>query len=140
MTKDECKKMLANEIQFTYARSSGKGGQNVNKRDTKAIGRWVSSESAIDFAKIQKIIDYFKKYHISLITNNNEIVIHADEERHQERNKEQVITRFCTIVDNALKPVKKRVKTKVPRSVKEKGKEEKKRHSQKKQSRKSIIL
>ncbi len=66
------------------------------------------------------------------ITHKGELIIMADTERSQLRNKEQAIKRFYSFLEWGLRPVKKRIPTKPSKASKRKRIEEKKKHSEKK--------
>lgn len=123
------------ELLITFSRSGGKGGQNVNKVETKATLRWdvYNSPSLIPQQKYLLL----HKLH-SRLTVKGELIMSSQSERSQAQNKELVIRRFHNLVNQALKPIKKRIKTKPTRSSKERRLESKKRESQKKKLRKKI--
>ena len=80
-------------IQISFARSSGPGGQNVNKRNTKAILHWSPVTSAISAHAKSHIVNYFQKEHPSLITNEGVIVLQSDKTRSQEQNRQDILDR-----------------------------------------------
>jgi ribosome-associated protein len=123
------------EIQLTFARSQGPGGQNVNKVSSKAQLRWDiwSSEAYSSDEKI-RLTRELAPY----LTWKNEVVLQSDETRSQLQNKERVIRKLNQLVEKALTPVKLRVPTKPSRGAKERRIENKKLHGQKKK-RRSVI-
>ena len=123
------------EIEIKFVRSSGPGGQNVNRRATKAQLRWNINESQT-FNKEQKKQIY--RQFPSLITKNGDIIIESQEERFQEQNKKTVIRRLNELINKALKKKKKRIQTKPSKAAKERRLKEKKRKSEIKKSRQKI--
>jgi ribosome-associated protein len=123
---------LESELSFTYSRSGGKGGQNVNKVSTKALLQFNVIQS-------QLLTDYQKTVIREKLRNqiNQEGVLQltCDETRSQLKNKEIATQRFFNLVKTALKPAKKRKKTKIPRAVKEKRLKNKRIKSEKKENR-----
>ncbi len=72
------------ELQFTYARSGGPGGQNVNKVSSKAILRWSLAENTTVPPEVKSRL---RTLHRNRITGDDELVIHSQEYRDQERNR-----------------------------------------------------
>jgi ribosome-associated protein len=105
----EQKEQLLQELVFTSSRSSGPGGQHVNKVNTKIELRFRIVDSGVLNSE-QKII-LFKKLGKKL-TLEGELLITAKNDRSQLQNKQAAITRFFETLDKALKPRKKRIPTK----------------------------
>lgn len=122
-----------NEIDISFVRSSGPGGQNVNKTSTKAQLHWHVGRSAV-FTDAQKAA--IREAAGNRLTLNDEIVLSAESERSQLQNKEEVIGRLQDLVARALLPKKVRRPTKVSRSQRRKRLEDKGRTADKKRSRK----
>lgn len=98
-----------NEIEFSFSRSGGKGGQNVNKVASKVTGRWAPRSSRA-FSTIEKErIFWFLKWRLN---KNGELVVNAEEERDQFANKKRVISKINKLVGLAVQVAKKRVATK----------------------------
>ena len=110
------------EFKFSYSKSSGPGGQNVNKVATKVTLRWSvnSSRSLSDFQK-EKITRKLK----NRINDEGELIIQSDLTRMRSKNKEDCLKKLSQLVRQALRQQKKRKKTKVPRSSEEKRLKEK---------------
>jgi ribosome-associated protein len=72
------------ELLFTYARSGGPGGQNVNKVSSKAILHWSLSTNNSVPAEIKARL---RTLHRNRISGDDELVIHSQEFRDQERNR-----------------------------------------------------
>lgn len=127
-------KVPENELKIKFIRSSGPGGQNVNRRATKAQLRWNVNSSEIlneeQKERARKILS---------LTKEGNVILESDETRHQQQNKELVIQRLNFFVNKALKQKKKRKKTKPSKAAIEKRLEKKKRISEKKKSRRFSI-
>ncbi len=124
-----------NEIQITFARSSGAGGQNVNKTSTKAILHWsVGNSNVFTFEEKERI----RMKLVNRLNNLDEIVIMSEEERSQFQNREQGIERLRTLVSQALIIPKKRRATKPTYSSKLERLETKKQHSKTKSERRNV--
>jgi ribosome-associated protein len=120
------------EISVEYARSSGPGGQNVNKRDTKAVLRWnVGASSAFSEEEKAKIREFAGKR----LNAEDQLVLSADQERSQAQNRDSAVARLQNIVRSALEPEKERRPTKPTRASKERRIDEKRRQGLKKRER-----
>ena len=119
-------------MQFKAVRSSGAGGQNVNKVSSKVVLSFNLKNSEA-FSEAEKELLLLKLE--SKLTKEQVLILSCDEDRSQLRNKEIVIKRFLLIVEGALKVQKQRKATKIPRSVIEKRLKEKRNQSDIKQSR-----
>jgi len=121
------------EFVFKTSRSSGKGGQNVNK---------VSSKVELDFdIWDSKLLTADQKFRIahklySRINKEGILQIVVQSERSQLANKEIAVKKFHELIEKALVPDKKRFKTKPSKSSKEKRLTSKKRKSETKNLRK----
>jgi len=129
----QVKEKLFAELLYSSSRSSGPGGQNVNKLSSKVELRFVvtTSESLNDLQK--KIILRRLK---NRITKSGELVLTSQKERTQRQNKQIVTSKFFELIEEALMPVKKRIRTKPGRVAVLKRLEWKKKHAQKKLLRK----
>ena len=136
-TKFKFTKDLTKEMEFITSRSSGPGGQNVNKVNSKVELRFSVFESEI-LTKKEKETIFLKLYHH--INNLGILSVTAQTERSQVQNKEIAIQKFYQWIEIALTPVKPRKKTRPTRASKEKRLEEKQALAQKKESRKKPEL
>lgn len=103
------------EITIDFARSSGPGGQNVNKLNTKAQLRWHIGSSAA-FTQVEKNRIRAKLH--TRITVNDELVVSSEAERSQEQNKMRAIELLNELVTRALIVPKKRIPTRPTRASK----------------------
>lgn len=110
MEKDK----LISELQFKAVRSSGAGGQNVNKVSSKVVLSFdVKNSNA--FSNEEKLL--LETNLSSRLTNDHILILNCDEDRSQLKNKEIVIKRFLAIIEQGLYIPKIRKATKIPKSV-----------------------
>ncbi len=126
------KEEITQELKFKAVRSSGAGGQHVNKVSSK-IELFFDVENSNGLSDIEKEKAY-KKLHTRL-TKENILLLQSDAHRSQHRNKETVVKRFFEIIENALKVPKKRRKTKPSKNAIEKRLKSKKKITLKKVNR-----
>ena len=126
-------KDFKDELSITASRSSGPGGQNVNKVNTKV-------EVRLDIAGSNLLSDTEKTLLFDKLANKinklAELIVVSQSERTQLQNKEKAIEKLNLLIASALKVEKKRKKSKNPKSVKEKRLKDKKLKSEKKDKRK----
>ncbi len=127
------KSIIASEFSFKAVRSSGAGGQNVNKVSSKVVLTFdlVNSKGLTDDEKTLLQTKIATK-----LTQEGILILTTEEDRSQLKNKEKVIKKCFKLLDNALIIPKERKETKIPRSVKEKRLNAKKVMSVLKQNRK----
>lgn len=129
--------ILDKEIIFKTSRSGGKGGQYVNKVSTKVILIFnVLNSNAFDEREKELIIDKLEKK----LTNEGNLIITSESERSQYLNKKKAIEKLHSILSNALKQNKERIKTSPSEEAKEKRIKEKKIISEKKKFRRKDFL
>ena len=120
------------ELQFKAVRSSGAGGQHVNKVATK-VELWfdVTGSDALSEGEKERILEKLT----NRINKDHVLQLQCDDSRSQSKNKELAIKRFLELLENALKRKKKRRKTKPSRSSIEKRLKSKKKQALKKVNR-----
>lgn len=120
------------EIQHVAVRSSGPGGQNVNKTNTKDQLRWHIGSSR-GFTEEEKALIRANKRKPP--NNADEIVLAAQAERSLSQNREEVTRRLQDLVAEALKPKKVRRPTGVSQTQKQERLADKRHTGEKKQNR-----
>jgi ribosome-associated protein len=123
------------ELVFSFARSSGKGGQNVNKVNSKAVLSWAPAQSRFISTAIKQ--RFFEKY-ANQISQDGLIVIHSDRYRDQPMNIKDCIDKLKAMLLSVEFAPKKRFKTKPTKASRRRRIEGKKINSEKKQLRKRI--
>ncbi len=120
------------EIRFTFSRSGGPGGQNVNKVNTKAT-LWFDVVGSSTLTEIQK--EKILQRLGNRISNNGVLQVVSMQARTQLANREEALQRFVGLLAGSLveKPVRK--KTRVSKGAKERRLQAKKRKSSLKQTR-----
>jgi ribosome-associated protein len=121
------------ELQFSYARSGGPGGQNVNKVASKAVLRWNLASNTSLPADVK---DRLRQQQANRITAEGDLVIHGQRFRDQNRNTEDCLERLRAMVLEALTPPTPRKKTRPTRGSKRRRLDDKRLHSQRKERRK----
>jgi ribosome-associated protein len=115
------------ELKFTFSRSSGPGGQNVNKVSSKATLHFRAVDSPSLPADVrQRLLDAFK----SRLTKEGELVISSQEHRDQPQNIEACLNRLRGMILSVAKPPKKRRATRPTRGSKVRRLKTKKERSQ----------
>jgi ribosome-associated protein len=124
---------LISEVSLKAIRSSGSGGQNVNKVSTKAELQF-DVVNSLELDEDQKALVFENLS--SRLTKNNILILQCDESRSQLKNKRLVIQRFLELITESLIIPKERIPTKTPKAVKRKRLKHKKRNAKKKVNRK----
>lgn len=106
---------IQKEVWFQATKSSGPGGQNVNKVSSAAILFWPYLWSSGISESEKNRIKFKMAHHIN---KNQEIYIKSDESRHLERNKMNCIEKLFSFLKDALYVPKPRKKTKPTKSSK----------------------
>ena len=108
------KEKIISELQFKAVRSSGAGGQNVNKVSSKVVLSFDLKNSQVlseeEKLRLETKLD-------SRLTSDLVLILNCDEDRSQLKNKGIVIKRFLSIMEQGLYIPKIRKATKIPKSV-----------------------
>ena len=123
------------ELEWSYARSGGPGGQNVNKVSSKAILRWRAAASAVPvpLAAWARMKARFP----SRFTVEGDVILTSQEYRDQERNRQSCIEKLTDMIRAALVEPTVRKKTKPGKGAKRRRLADKKMQSVKKKSRRT---
>jgi ribosome-associated protein len=117
------------ELGFEFSRSSGPGGQNVNKVETK-VRLLFDVRASASLTADQR--DRIEERLATRITKDH--VLHVTSQRHRTReaNRRAAIERFVELLDEALEEKEPRIPRKVPKAQRKRRLESKRRRSQKK--------
>ena len=114
------------ELHWSFARSGGPGGQNVNKVASKAILRWdVAATSSLPEHVKQRLLAHQRKR----ITNEGELVLNSQRYRDQERNREDCLQKLREMILQAATLPKRRRPTKPTRGSRMNRLQEKRRRA-----------
>lgn len=127
------KDILQSELQFKAVRSSGAGGQNVNKVASK-VELIFDLETSLGLTDDEK--ELLRQSISNRLTKENVFLLQCEESRSQHKNKTLVVERFFNLIEEGLIIQKERIATKTPRSVVRKRLKAKRKVSDKKTNRK----
>jgi ribosome-associated protein len=120
------------ELAFHFARSSGPGGQNVNKVESKAVLRWdVGASRALPAAVLARFRSRFARR----ITTDGVLVLASQRHRARERNVAECLAKLGAMLAEVEKPPKPRRPTRPGRAAKERRLAEKRHASRRKADR-----
>jgi ribosome-associated protein len=120
------------EFQFSFARSSGPGGQNVNKLNTKAVLRWpITASPSLPEDVRQRFLTQFR----SRITSEGDFVLASQQFREQRRNVEDCVEKLRAMLASVAVAPRKRKRTKPSRGSIERRLQAKRKLAHKKQER-----
>jgi ribosome-associated protein len=122
----------AGELRLSFSRSSGPGGQNVNKLNTRVELRFnVAASPSLTETQKKTILARLA----SRVTSDADIVLFSEKTRYRGRNIEDARQRLRDLLATALEQRKRRIPTRIPASVKKNRIKDKRRHGEKKQLR-----
>ena len=128
---------LHSELRLKAVRSSGKGGQHVNKVSTSVELYFnVQQSDLLNDEEKELILSKLK----NKISGEGELIVVSQTERSQLVNKKKAIRRFDELISKALQKKKKRIPTKISEAKKRRRLEEKKKQGEKKAYRKKDFL
>ncbi|MEB8328341.1 alternative ribosome rescue aminoacyl-tRNA hydrolase ArfB [Flavobacteriaceae bacterium KMM 6897] len=123
------KQRIVQELEFKAVRSSGAGGQHVNKVSSKVELYFdVMGSNALSDNEKERIYTKIG----NRLTKENVLILQTDESRSQHKNKELVVQKFLALIRSSLTVAKIRRKTKPKRSAVEKRLKSKLKKAQKK--------
>lgn len=126
---------LLKEATVHFSRSSGKGGQNVNKVETRVELIFnIPASQVLDEATKATLLSVLK----NKIDHEGNLRVVSSSERLQHSNRKKAEEKLIKLIGTALKPKKKRVKTVPSQAAKMERLHEKRRTSVKKQERKKF--
>ncbi len=117
------------ELQFSFARSGGPGGQHVNRAETKVELRWdVANSPVLSDGQRATLLAALQ----AQLTSEGVLILTSGETRSQHRNREAVIARLQALVQQALRPRRPRRPTKPSAAARATRLQRKKQHGEKK--------
>jgi ribosome-associated protein len=125
------------ELEFSFVRSSGPGGQNVNKVNSKAVLRWNLASTGC--FRVEDHLRVLTKLQNQL-TAEGDLLVTSDRFRDQKQNKDDCVEKLIALIEQALAVPKKRKKTKPTKGSKRRKLESKNRDGEKKKLRVKIRL
>ena len=124
--------MVLPELAFSTSRSSGPGGQNVNKVNSKVTLRWPLRHSTILSVEERELL--LQKL-ASRLTTEGDLLLVSQEKRSQSQNKEAVLAKLDAVLTKAFAKKKVRKATKPSKAATQNRIDKKKRQSEKKKMR-----
>jgi len=115
------------EVELTFSRSQGPGGQNVNKVNSKVTLHWDVKNSRSISAWLKQRI--YSKYS-GKINNDGKLVISSQKSRKQHQNRTDCYQKLRSLIEEAMKTRKSRKRTKPTKASKSRRLDHKKRRSQ----------
>jgi ribosome-associated protein len=124
------------ELQFTFVRSSGPGGQNVNKVASKASLRWNVAASA---ALVEDVRARFLTRYASRVTAAGDVIVTSQRYRDQGRNAADALAKLRAMIAAVARPPKPRKPTRPTRAAAARRLETKRAHAKKKRRRRAAL-
>lgn len=121
-----------NELEFSFVRSSGPGGQNVNKVNSQAQMRWVIADNTSLPEELKQRLQRLQRRRI---TNDGVFILSSQRYRDQIKNRQDCLDKLTVMLQAAAIPPTPRKKTKIPRGAKESRLRAKKQRGERKSSR-----
>lgn len=129
---DEAVTIPLSEIEIVAGPSSGPGGQHVNKVSTRITLRFdVLGSPSLDDSGRRRILERLA----TRIGKDGRLRVVCGRHRSRAANREEAIERFAALLQDALRPRKRRIETRVPRDERRRRLEEKRRRSERKRER-----
>jgi ribosome-associated protein len=120
------------DIRMTFSRSSGPGGQHVNKVNTRVMLRWlVAASEGMPAAVCQRLRERYPRR----INKLGELIVTSQRFRDQSRNVDDCLEKFRQLLLSVASPPRRRRPTRPTRASKERRLQNKRRRSEKKQRR-----
>jgi ribosome-associated protein len=120
------------ELTITASRSSGPGGQHVNKVSTRILLEFdVDGSPSLTPTQKRRIHQHLA----TRITVDGRLRIRCQRHRSQSANRREVVERFVALLQEALKPRTRRVKTRIPRTQKTRRLDSKRKRGEQKRRR-----
>jgi ribosome-associated protein len=127
-------KIPADEIELSYARSGGPGGQHANKTSTKVLLRWsVKMSRALEREDRAWLLERLD----NKLTEDGELLVTSERHRDQGRNVEDALEKFVERIREALQRPAKRRKSKPSSAAQQRRVQEKRKRGALKRERRS---
>jgi ribosome-associated protein len=125
------------EVTFTSARSSGPGGQHVNKVSSRVTLHFnILTSQSLSAAQKQRLLSRLR----TRISKDGVLRVVTQKHRSQAANRQAAVARFAALVQEALTPRRPRLPTATPAAAQEQRLQEKRQRSQRKQQRTTKIV
>jgi ribosome-associated protein len=120
------------ELSWSFARSGGPGGQNVNKVESKAVLRWnVASTASLPAEAKERLL----RQQARRVTTEGDLLVTSQRYRDQDRNRTDCLEKLAGMVQTALTPPRPRRATRPGRAARERRLDDKRKRSETKANR-----
>lgn len=126
---------MEKEVYYKFSKSGGKGGQHVNKTETKVF-LYFDYENSDTLSENEK--KKIKQLATAFFSSEGHLMFYADNSRSREKNRDEVNKKLSNTLRSIFKKKKKRIRTKPTKASKEKRLKEKKQKGDIKSKRKKI--